>query len=410
MNLRIGGYSFRFVFLLILILALLLFYELWSNQRPFQLKLLGHNYLLGWMLFLFLFIPNTTLLGRNIGYMVWLTILVIFISVVPHYIKTESHIQWTLKWYLRSFLFVGLFGLTQFIAGLFGISLLTQQTWHDNLARINGFSYEPSYFAMYMLLGWGTALSLLSTPYRSWYTFWFITAIVVLSSSRMGILVMLIASATTVFSKPLKDLRRGRLSFQNLRLVVIFISGVVTAVIFFITHLEQFQFMLVGIAYVSNIDHSSSQRIDGFIDTLTVFWNNPLIGVSLGGLPSAIGALRGFYIQTQDEAKEFEGMNVYAEVLASSGLLGFILFFFFGFCLLRGVYKLIKYGDFKRMFLLKALLAGLIVELFILNFNQTILRPYLWVHIGLLNAAYFVLKDNVTKNKIVDGLHPYKKF
>jgi len=47
---------------------------------------------------------------------------------------------------------MGIIGLVQWILQFFGI--LFYLTQYNSMHRINGFSYEPSYYASYMLIGW----------------------------------------------------------------------------------------------------------------------------------------------------------------------------------------------------------------------------------------------------------------
>ena len=97
---------------------------------------------------------------------------------------------------------------------------------------------------------------------------------------------------------------------------------------------------------------------------------------------------------TLEEAKPFEAINVFAEALAASGVLGFAVFLGY-WCVLPG--KGVKYvkqaKDTELGVLLKALLWALVIELLVLQISPTILRTYLWVHIGILGAVMSVVKN-----------------
>ena len=100
-----------------------------------------------------------------------------------------------LRWYVYSFAIIAIFGIVQFMLPLFGYpGLLVEQWWiPDRLARVNGFSYEPSYFATYLLIGAVFIRSLTHKhssllPARTLSTiYWLSIGAIVVSSSRMGI-------------------------------------------------------------------------------------------------------------------------------------------------------------------------------------------------------------------------------
>jgi hypothetical protein len=134
--------------------------------------------------------------------------------------------------------------------------------------------------------------------------------------------------------------------------------------------------------------HSVLQREGAFEDTLTVFQQNPLVGRSLGGVSSAIAELHGEQISSFEESKQFEGMSIYAEVLAASGLLGVLPFIWFSIATARRPLLLARSATPFWAALLRASVRSLLCAWVILQFNQNILRPYLWVHIAILATIY----------------------
>ena len=67
----------------------------------------------------------------------------------------QGNLQILLKLYLASYAFVAAFGIVQFISPILGgPALLVEQWWlPGRVPRVNGFSYEPSYFATYLIMG-----------------------------------------------------------------------------------------------------------------------------------------------------------------------------------------------------------------------------------------------------------------
>jgi len=119
--------------------------------------------------------------------------------------------------------------------------------------------------------------------------------------------------------------------------------------------------------------------------------NSPLIGYSLGGISSALGELRGSPVTSLALAKQNGGMSVFAEVLAASGIVGFIPFMIYIAQIILKPLKLARIGISPEIkILLRAMAFSLLFELFILQFNQNILRPYLWLHISILSSIYAV--------------------
>lgn len=134
--------------------------------------------------------------------------------------------------------------------------------------------------------------------------------------------------------------------------------------------------------------HSVIEREDSFRDTLTVFVQHPLIGTSLGGVSAAIADLHGESIKSFESLKLFEGMNVFAEALAASGVIGIVPFIWFLIEIVRKPLKSAKLAIPFYSTLLPALVRSLLFGWAVLQFNQNMLRPYLWVHIAILATVY----------------------
>jgi hypothetical protein len=136
--------------------------------------------------------------------------------------------------------------------------------------------------------------------------------------------------------------------------------------------------------------HSVIQREDAFGDTLSAFAQHPIIGRSLGGVASGIAELHGETITSFEQSKQFEGMSIYAEVLAASGVFGILPFIWFSVSMIRKPLVLTRSADPLVRGILRASVRSLLYGLLILQFNQNILRPYLWVHLAILASTYSV--------------------
>jgi O-antigen ligase len=133
--------------------------------------------------------------------------------------------------------------------------------------------------------------------------------------------------------------------------------------------------------------HSVIQRESAFSDTLTVFTEHPLIGESLGGVSSGIAALHAYTVRSFEDSKPFEGMNIFAEALAASGIAGIAPFIWFLIETTAKPLNIAKRASPLDSALIRALVRALLFAWAILQFNQNILRPYLWVHLAVLAAV-----------------------
>ena len=249
-----------------------------------------------------------------------------------------------LRWYVYSFALVATFGLIQFLMPVLGLGgPLIKQWWIPNaLPRVNGFSYEPSYFATYMLIGFVFTGSLRRgrsslLPSRVLLVVYLLTAIsIVLSSSRIGIVFLLLdvlLSQLRPWLSLLRDVVKLRIALFKLRalvpsfLSIAFVCVVGAGATFAIENNPAIALMFLNGTGVSDTAaHSVIQRENALEDTFTVFLQHPVIGRSLGGVSVAIADLHGEAIHSFEASKDFEGMSVFAEALAASGVIGIIPF------------------------------------------------------------------------------------
>jgi hypothetical protein len=395
MNINIIGFSLRTVLLLIAVFVVIVIIR--SRYQPIYLEVIGGKYLLIWFLLLLCFIPNSTFIERNILYMIWFLWYIIFLVTLPIFTKTLFSVNNICNLYLISFYCLAIVGITQFFLGIIGIDFYIEQWWIEGfLPRINGFSYEPSYYASYMMIGWGMTFynnffSEKKVRNKSRKYLILMTVAILLSSSRMGLATMIITAIGTFGLNLLLDLIVGKIQLKIIKYLIFIMLFLSITANYVYVNFEKYDFLFSGTGIGNTASHSADERTDRAIETFGVFLKNPIIGVSLGGIPSGIAQQNGVTLKNQDQAKDYEGQNIYAEVLAASGLFGFLFFSLYFFTLFKRSFLLAKKVDIESGHILKSLLLGLVLCLFILFFNQTILRPWLWIHISVLNATYFFL-------------------
>jgi hypothetical protein len=400
-NPQLFGFSFRYTYFInIFLLILLLFYK-----RNLKIKIIGISSLFIWAFGEALFIPHihSFAIPRNIGYFMWFIWNILYIITLTYLANSQYIKDRLIKDYMLSFILVAIFGFIQFILYPLGVNLLVRQTWPTlGLARINGFSYEPSYFGTYLIIGWNILFTLYT---RKEYIYnkltqnaslGFITLVIILSSSRMTILIMLIR----LFLYTMKDLRReiliGKMRYQKFSILAIAIFGLGSGIFYFSFNQNKLFELLQGTGIGGTADHSSSIRGLQMEETWEAFTLSPFIGHSFGGIDVAVSDIhfKGNHQLIRDQ--DYTGMNIFLEQLVSAGIIFypfFLLYLFFTFYSSYKLYKkLIKANYFKDAIILYSLLIALFFELLILCLNQGILRPYLWILIAVLNFHYFANK------------------
>jgi len=394
------GFNFR-IAQLFLGLAFLLALE--DARRRRARMPLGFGALCLWTAFIVAFVPNTTLLTRSAGYAFWLVFNVVVIFAAVQLFRRTDRLTTLLRWYLYSFAFCAAFGVVQLLVSVAGLGgPLVRQWWFVGvLPRVNGFSYEPSFYATYLLIGWTLALYLIEQ--RSYVLmplprlraiFLGITVALVISTSRMGWLMMGLWCSLYPL-RLLWHLLHGRLHRRFLwySLGIGAIGVAVAVVVISVIGVDTLRFLVTGLGIGGAAEHSVSLRTKPFSDVLRVFAQSPIVGHSLGGVSPAIARLNGWTAGSLAAAKESEGINVFAEVLAGSGVIGVIPFVVYLATLIWKPLRLAsRLADRDQRTLLRGMVAALLMELVVLQFNQNILRLYLWLHIALLSALYAALR------------------
>jgi hypothetical protein len=308
----------------------------------------------------------------------------------------ERNFDIIIKYYVWSFVFVAMFGIIQWLLGFLGISLLVTEWWKfHEIARVNGFSYEPSYFSTYLSAGFVSTGYLKDRKFRKikhikLFHYAMLTAILI-STSRMVILLVAIWYSQYLYRSIRGLLRKKLIKSTNIAIVAIIIVILTFGFVVVAVGPEKFIFLFNGVGLFGRSDSSVIQRSDQFYDTLKIFLQHPIFGVGTGGGNYFMAADHyGSYTTNIDLLRKNPGMNVSAEALADSGIIGFVF------------YCLYFYGFFKKLRNLKsqndvvaALLLGLLSEMFLLQFNQDILRVYLWIQIALLSVSIKLLPRKI---------------
>lgn len=354
---------------------------------------LGFGLLLAWTVFVLIFIPNTTFLFRNIGYAGWLFLDIAFVFAAVQVVNSPAKLKFVLYCYAMSFGFIAAFGLLQFFLPFVGLTPpLLQQWWVPGLLpRVNGFSYEPSYFAGYMVVGWVFVTSLVRhrsalLSRRTLRVLVVLTSLVlIVCGSRSGWAIMLGWTGWYVFQSLKK--RPARLAVAGLLLVAV-AAGVVYDVQ---AHRQDAKLFLSGTGLLGSASYSVEGRFVRFENTLHVFSESPFVGVSLGGIIPAIASMHGRLNVHQSGSKRpvDQSQGTTAEALAATGIFGFPFYVLYIFALIWKPRKLCAASPELR-----ALVNSFIAAMIVMQIQTNILQGYVWMSIALLSACYAVLSGS----------------
>lgn len=314
-----------------------------------------------------------------------------------------------MRLYLWSFVFVAVFGMVQFILPILHLPGPLVQQWQQTqrVARINGFSYEPSYFATYMMMGWVMAVDLRIsgaqiTAGRGWkWITVMLTVVMILCTSKTAWLILMVELAARVLPPAVRGMRN---TFRRLRqgLVLIRIPhqyivlnvGAVLLIVaivgwFVLTHIDPWS-LLQGTGLGGTAAHSYNDRTSRAIDTWNTFLEHPFVGRTLGGVPVAVGEHLGIPVRTMDDVRQYWGFPVFLDVLTASGIFGFLPFAYFMWVNTVGAMRLAKhYWPSEEARWLRALARGMIFECLMLMADQNILRVYVWLQLTMVTVVAY---------------------
>lgn len=367
----------------------------------------------GWWLALWcfvqvLFLPLSIDFGFSLGYLFFLLFTVAGFYAAAHLYARSRYIEPLMKAYLFSYVFVAAFGAFQLVSPMLhlGDFLVAQWIVAKRWPRINGFCYEPSYFATYLIMGWIALVDLRSskahlTAARKWH--WltiFVGVVLFLSTSKTGWIFMAVEGSARAAPCVLRwgrgmgtRLSSGYLIFRlpRWKLVVLSVTGsiLLLAGVAGLGLAVNLNILLSGTGLNNTASHSVTDRYESFINTVQVFEEHPFLGRSLGGVSSRISQLHG----VPNDGKTYLGFPVIMDLLAASGLIGIIPFLMFIWSNSFGMFGMIrkKWPD-ERAKWLRALVRALFYESFMLLADQNVLRLYLWFHLSIIAAVALHLR------------------
>jgi hypothetical protein len=385
------GFTFRFAQICIFLAIPLVPAAIGSNVRLFP----GWYFLCLFVWWITVCLPFSLYLERSLGYLFWTLSDVLAIFVFVQFFKTELALLRLIRYFLFCFAAVATFGLMQFALGVFGVDVLITQWWIDGvLPRINGLSYEPSYFSTYLVPGWVFSAYLLekraTTPSRRllWLCFISTTAALVMCSSRMGWLMMLLWVACRLTAFAYRVAVGGKTRWRTIFVCLLAPLGFAVIVGLASAYLagvfDALSFLVNGLGIGGGAAHSSEDRTADLATTWQAFLNHPLIGTGIGAAPVDIASQHGSIVMSFEDAKDYEGISIFVEILASTGLIGGALLTAFGVSVARQCVVKMQSFDRWRSLVLAGLCWSVVWLLLVLQFNQNFLRIYVFLDLAVL--------------------------
>lgn len=285
--------------------------------------------------------------------------------------------------YFMSFVVIGLFAFAQVLFSAFGIYLPGTTQRIGSLARGQALFHEPSFYALYAtpFAIFETARFLLKQKNRLSF---FAANIFLLASTSTGCFFSYLALFFfLILFKCLRILR----NFSLLKTASLFVGSLsFFGFLFWILQPTLITHGLLKYFGSELLSSSFAPRWEGIKQFWKIFIENPFLGTGLGGATTYYARMEGieFSSLNSELLDAYGATNVATEILGSLGLLGSFLFFIFFIILWRRCRQTLQLSlsDEERANLTAAILS-LCVLFFTLQFNQSIMRPYVWLHVGL---------------------------
>jgi O-antigen ligase len=313
-----------------------------------------------------------------------------------------------IKVYSLAFVCLGLYAFSQLVFSLFGIydPLATQRV--GPIARGQGWTYEPSYYALYMtafvmfrnalaIFGPKTGFSL-----KRAFKLLGVNCFLLVSTSTGVIFtypVFCLVSLGMTLVRPIRRVASNARKRIFKFIAICCVLGSVLSCLFW----EYFVLSFFKFFYFGFESHGSfTARWEGIVSCLKTFFEHPMLGVGAGGIGPYLFTKNSFYDTNPvslQEVELYDPTNVFTEILASLGIVGFIGFAVLSYVFYRSFKKVIVSSQISQLdkIIAASLFISLITILFVLQFNQGLFRPYLWIHAGVVYGYLQRLNNSIRR-------------
>jgi len=333
---------------------------------------------------------------KSVGYLAWASFdLGVVLAGLSVFARTPDRLRKALRFWVGGMVLAAAMGGLQILLWkLTGKAPLLTTTADTAFPRINGFNYEPSYFALYLVPGGLvllTRFALLGTrAWRSGVLGGLLLLAVGLSTARSGWLGVSIGAVLL--------LTRGCMLLGRRGLVRAGIGAAGAALVFgsVLVAWPAMRTHVVGLARKALDRHentSSKPRLENLHQALVLFSRHPVAGVGFAGYGGYVMAHPELPQPVENDAHSVVTMNLYLETLAETGLAGFLAALLLLGTLLWPLAKSLRQSR-ERLPSEEAaatregmMLACLVVFGVLFQFSQTLWRLDVWVMLSLAYAA-----------------------
>jgi O-antigen ligase len=331
---------------------------------------------------------------KSVGYLAWASFdLFVVLVGVTLYAGTAERLESAMRWWWGGMALGAAMGFFQIIAWRLGIKPPFVTTDNFGFPRINGFNYEPSYFALYLVPGalvLFTRFALLgrSARWSAWIAGVLLLAIA-LSTSRsgwigMGLGLVALAVRTGLRLGPKAAARLGAAS-----------AAVVAVLCLVLASWPALRMTVVNMARMGMDVHevtSAGPRVEAMRQAFVLFTRAPLLGVGFGNYGAYVLSHPELPNLLPPDAKALVTTNLYLEIASETGALGFAGALAALFFLIRPLWRATRAHGLAapdRGFATAEglLLGSLVVFLVLYQFSQTLWRLDVWVLLSLCLAA-----------------------
>lgn len=311
--------------------------------------------------------------------------------VLPSELFSVFNEKLILRIYFFSFLCIGAYATIQVFLSCCGVILPhVSQVIAGRIARAQGLSYETSYYALYMtpFTIFQTTQYLLQDPReRSLKDLVVANFLLLISTSSGCIFTYLAFLACLGLFKFINILKK----VSVLKVLYKFALYAACASLFMsLINPELVSGMFLKFFFTKFTHNSFLERWNGLVMYWFVFLENFWTGTGLGGATTflllKLGATQINLLDPNTlRAADIVATNVTTELLASLGIIGGICFGFLFWVVykkFRNAYR-IPHMDKEDHIKLTAFALSLCVTFFTLQFNQSIMRCYIWAHLGI---------------------------
>ncbi len=347
---------------------------------------------------------------KSAAYLTWASFdLVVVLLGVFGYAASRERLDFALRWWVGGMALATAMGAFQIGMWLTGrpAPLLSSDT--AGFPRVNGFNYEPAYFALYLLPG---ALMLMSRfvllgprAVKSGLLALALLSAIALSTSRsgwvgIGLGLSLLAARAGA--------RLGRKALGRFAVAAAALGAALCLVLLAWPGMRANAAKMAHMAFDLHEATSTGPRMETMRQALVLVSRSPALGVGFGGYGAYVLAHPELPNFAPPDAKSLVTTNLYLEIASETGLLGLGAALAMLAALLRPVWRAARAQrggppDATQAAAEGLLIACMVVFAVLFQFNQTLWRLDVWVLLSLSFSVGLLPSQSAASAPVPEG-------